>query len=129
MRNLVMLLVAGTALSACASSGRMELVEQGYERGALGVAAIERGDWAKAEASLNKLDRVSAEDPARLINLGRVYMETDRPGMAMSAWRLALASNRHFDVETGDGRVVSTRVLADELLRRYEPGVRSAGVH
>lgn len=129
MKAGVVMLVAAASLAGCASSGRMELVEQGYDRGALGVAAIDRGDYAAAERNLNRNSGVSADDPARLINLGSVYMQTGRPGMAMSAWRLALASDRAFDVETGDGRVVSTRTLAQELLDRYEPGLRSAGVN
>ncbi len=129
MRKIALVLIAAASLSACTSSGRMQLVEQGYNRGALGVAAIDRGDWAAAEQNLMKEDGVSAKDPARLINLGRVYMETGRTGMALSAWRLAAASDRQFEVETGDGRVVSSRALAQELLSRYERGTQSAGVN
>jgi hypothetical protein len=101
-------------------------VEQGYDRGALGVAAIDRGDWASAEEQLMELRGVRADDPARLINLGKVYMETGRPALALSAWRLALASEKHFDVETRDGRVVSTADLARRALAMHDPGVRSA---
>lgn len=119
------LLVAIT-LSACASSKNVMLVEQGYERGALGVAAIDRGDWAAAEAQLADLRGIKADDPARLINLGKVYAETGRLGDAVTVWRLALASDRHFEVVTGEGRVVSTDQLAREALARYQPAIETA---
>ena len=106
------------------------LVEQGgYGRGTLAVAAIDRADWKAAEALLTAHHGASASDPARLINLGRVYMATGRPGMALSAWREAAASSRQFDVETGDGQVASTRVIAQRLIKRYEPGMQSAAVN
>jgi hypothetical protein len=69
---------------------------------------------------------VSENDPARLINLGKVYMETGRPGMALTAWRRALASDRHEMVATADGRWVSTDVLARQALALHDRGVRSA---
>jgi Flp pilus assembly protein TadD len=114
------------ALAGCAGSQSSTLVERGYQPGALGVAAIDRGDWAAAEKGLMEKRGVSAEDPARLINLGTVYMETGRRGEALSAWRLALASDRHREVETIDGRLVSTEDLARQALAMYETDVRSA---
>lgn len=124
MKTVALVLAAGASLAACTSTGRMELVEQdGYARGALGVAAIDRGDWATAEQALLKSDD---SDPARLINLGRVYMETGRPTQAVHVWRLAAASKRHSDVATGDGRMVSSKQLAEALLRRHDTGQLSA---
>ena len=120
------LLVAAIAVSACAANSPGMLVEQGYQRGALGVAAIERGDTSAAEAQLNELRGVRADDPARLINLGKVYAETGRVDEAVRAWRLALASSRHFEVVTTGGRVVMTDQLAREALARYEPAVETA---
>jgi hypothetical protein len=112
-------------LSACATTDRVALVEDGYGRGSLGVAAIARGDWQAAEALIQD-GQTDAEDPARLINLGKVYMETGRPGMALSAWRLALASPNHFMVETADGQWVSTKTVAERALAKHEGAVRSA---
>jgi len=118
---------AALSLSACASTTRPGmLVEQGYDRGALGVAAIDRGDWASAETQLNELKGIQEDDPARLINLGKVYMETGRPALALTAWRKAIASERHFDVETRDGRVISTAELARQALALHDPGLRTA---
>jgi Flp pilus assembly protein TadD len=112
-------------LSACATA-RPSLVEQGFERGALGVAALNRGDYAKAESLLNKKRGVKGSDPARLINLGTVYMETGRAGDALAVWRKALAAERHYMVETGDGRVASTEQLAREALARHDRPVVAA---
>lgn len=125
MRSAVATIVLAAAVAACATAPEKQLVENGYQRGALGVAAIARGDWRAAEALIES-GNVSAADPARLINLGTVYMETGRPGMALSAWRLALASPDQFMVETASGQWVSTKVLAERALARHEREVRSA---
>ena len=126
MRMPAIVALGAISLSACTTSQPGMLVEQGYDRGALGVAAIDRGDWASAEEQLMELGGVREDDPARLINLGKVYMETGRPAQALSVWRLALASERHSEVETLDGRVVSTAELARQALALHEPGVRTA---
>jgi hypothetical protein len=71
-------------------------------------------------------ERLDADDPARLINLGQVYWEQGRQGEALSAWRRALASTRHFEVETLSGRTVSTARIAHEALAAHDTAVRSA---
>lgn len=116
MKRLAFFAIALSVVPAAASA---QAVEEGFPRGSLAVAAIERGDLNRAEALLrtSSLDR---DDPARLINLGAVYMRTGRTGEALAAWRAALASNRHTDVETLSGRWVSTRDIAREALARYE---------
>jgi Flp pilus assembly protein TadD len=121
-----MVAASAISLSACTTTGPGLLVEQGYDRGALGVAAIDRADWASAEDQLMELRGVRAGDPARLINLGKVYMETGRTALALSTWRRALASDRHFDVETIDGRVISTAELARQALAMHDPTMRTA---
>ncbi|HEX8483731.1 MAG TPA: hypothetical protein VF650_17665 [Allosphingosinicella sp.] len=126
MRKFILAATAAIAVSACATNEQSSLVEQGYERGALGVAALDRGDWAAAEAQLGDLRGIRKDDPARLINLGKVYAETGRVADAVSAWKLALASDRQFEVTTAEGRVVSTAQLAREALARYQPAVRTA---
>lgn len=118
--------LAAIALSACAGKQPGMMVEQGYQRGALGVAAIDRGDWAAAEVQLSEVRGIRSDDPARLINLGKVYAETGRVGDAITVWNLALASNRHFEVVTAEGRIVSTDQLAREALARVQPPVETA---
>ncbi|MDQ3140418.1 MAG: tetratricopeptide repeat protein [Pseudomonadota bacterium] len=119
MKTPALLAFTAISLAACATNQPAAMVEQGYQRGALAVAAIDRGDWSTAEEKLIAMQGTSARDPARLINLGTVYMETGRPGAAMSAWRLALASPKHFMIETRDGRTVSTEVLARQAIARH----------
>ena len=117
MKTLSVLVALGIAASATTTFA--QAVEDGYPRGGLAVAAIERGDWARAEQLLNG-PLVDRDDPARLINLGQVYMHTGRHAEALAAFRAALASNRHIEVGTLSGRFVSTRQLASEALTRYE---------
>ena len=129
MKIFALLATAGLTLAGCATAGNQPsaMVEDGYDRGALASAAIARGDWTAAEAALGrKAGGIRADDPARLINLGRVYMATGRPGEALSAWRLAAAAERHFDVETSSGAMISTKTLAETLLARHDNQVRSA---
>lgn len=126
MRNIALAAFAAIALSACAGKQPGMIVEQGYQRGALGVAAIDRGDWTAAEAQLAERRGLGADDPARLINLGKVYAETGRLEDAVAVWRTALASKRQFEVVTAEGRIVSTDQLAREALARYQPALRTA---
>ena len=126
MRKTALAVLTAIALSACAGKQPGMMVEQGYQRGALGVAAIDRGDWAAAEAQLSELRGIRSDDPARLINLGKVYAETGRVGDAVTVWRLALASKSQFEVVTAEGRVVSTDQLAREALALYQPALQTA---
>ena len=125
MKTHLLVVAASACLAACATTDQVAMVEDGYQRGSLGVAAIARGDWQAAEASIQN-SRMAENEPARLINLGTVYMETGRPGMALSAWRLALASPNHEMVATADGRWLSTRELAERALAKHEGAVRQA---
>lgn len=126
MRKTALAVLTAIALSACAGRQPGLMVEQGYQRGALAVAAIDRGDWTAAEAQLSELRGIRSDDPARLINLGKVYAETGRVGDAVTVWRLALASKRQFEVVTAEGRIVSTDQLAREALARYQPVLQTA---
>lgn len=120
MRLVILLAACAAALSACAA-GPAPLVEAGYQPGALGLSAISRQDWTAAERAL-AASPVREDDPARLINLGRVYAATGRTDQAVQAWQRALASDRHFMVETMNGDWVSTRTLAQRALARHAMG-------
>lgn len=126
MKTLGLLAFSALSLSACAVNHRAPIAETGYAPGALAVAAIERQDWARAEQLLLDTGRGSAEDPARLINLGEVYWRTGREAEALSVWRQALASDRQFEVETMGGRAVSTAQLAREALAAHDASLRTA---
>ena len=126
MKTPVLLAAAALSLSACAANRTAPIAETGYAPGALAVAAIERRDWARAEALLTDTSRGNAEDPARLINLGEVYWRTGRQGEALTVWRRALSSGRGFQVETMGGRLVSTEQLAREALAAHDATLRTA---
>jgi Flp pilus assembly protein TadD len=119
VKSLVTLALAALSLSGCAAN-RAPLAETGYAPGTLAVAAIERGDWTRAEALLTDTSRGAADDPARLINLGKVYWETGRPEQARAAWRRAMASSQAIEVDTMGGRTVSTAQLAREALDAHD---------
>ena len=113
---LLLAALSAVSLSACATNRAAPLTETGaYQPGALAVAAIERQDWARAEFLLTDAQRGSTEDPARLINLGKVYWETGRQDQARALWRRA-AAMQPVEVETRGGRSISTAVLAREAL-------------
>jgi tetratricopeptide (TPR) repeat protein len=118
MRFVLLSLAAALPLAACASSGG-QLVENGVPRGSLGVAALERGDLARAERLLVN-SALDSDDPARLINLGYVYMEQGRHEEALATWRAALAAPRHRVVETMAGQEVRTDALARQILARHQ---------
>jgi tetratricopeptide (TPR) repeat protein len=104
----VLLMTSGVA-GANAEPYRAEI---GYPKGALGLAAIQDGDLAKAEAQLNSMNGVEASDPARLINLGQVYARTGRYQEAVRAYKAAMNSEESFDVLLIDGRTMSSRQAA-----------------
>jgi hypothetical protein len=118
--KLIVLIAATGSLAACAS-GLAPLVEAGYQPGALGLSAISRQDWVAAERALTQ-SPIGDDDPARLINLGRVYAATGRLGQAVQVWQRALDGDRHFMVETVTGEWVSTRALAQRALSQHAMG-------
>lgn len=107
-------------LCACTSAREAPLAEVGYPRGSLAVAAIDRGDYERAEYLLDKRSPLGEGHPARLINLGTVYAQTGRMELARDAWRRALYSDRETMVSTEDGRYISTRQLARQALASVE---------
>lgn len=119
MRALLLIPLIGLAFPALAAERQAPRIETGFEVGALGLAAIDRGDWTAAERQLLARRGVSAEDPARLINLGRVYAETGRPDLAAASFRKAMTAPHPYAVELGDGTVATTDQVARAALARY----------
>lgn len=112
------------ALGACAAADNAPIAEQGYARGSLAVAAIDRGDYERAEAMLERSPLPEAH-PARLMNLGTVYARTGRADLARQTWQRVLRSERDAMVETAGGRYASARDLARQALAGVE--VQTAG--
>lgn len=127
MKKFAWMVIGAVAMTASASYARDPFFEDADSgRGSLAVSAIERGDWKAAETLLAAgNDATAQDDPARLINLGRVYMATGRPGMALSAWRVAATSTHPYQVRTGDGHMVWSSNLAEQLIARYEPALKA----
>lgn len=125
MRKLSPFVFVAALVAGCASSPS-PMVEAGYPTGSLALAAIERGDWATAERLLTDDRHISADDPARLVNLGRVYMATGRTAEALAVWRRALASPHPVEVETLGGRTATTDQLAREALDHYQSPTQTA---
>lgn len=123
MRTLPILVAVLLPLGACAQGPQLS-VEQGYPRGALAVAAIDRGDYRGAERLLAD-SPLSANDPARLINLGYVYLQQGRRDAAVNAWRQAALHRHAHDLVTLNGREVTSGVLARELIARFQAPQRN----
>ena len=125
MKKLALLAFGTAALAACAS-GPAPMAETGYPTGSLGLAAIERGDWSTAERLLTDNSFAARNDPARLVNLGRVYMATGRTAEALAIWRQAAADPAPAEVVTLGGRTARTDQLAREALAYYEHTLQTA---
>lgn len=125
MKRLAVFALPALALSACTSTPG-PMVEAGYPTGSLGLAAIDRADWATAERLLTEDTPLQADNPARLINLGRVYAETGRTEQALAVWRRALASNNHVEVELLDGSTARTDEVAREAIAHYGRTLQTA---
>jgi hypothetical protein len=119
MRGAIIGAAAAALLGGCAST-QVAAVETGHPRGSLGVAAIDRGDFVGAERLLTQGPHADSEHPARLINLGYVYLQTDRNEEAARVLRQALAQPRPRDLVTIDGREIDSHSLARELLARAQ---------
>lgn len=115
----VLISLAALAFGGCASVSGDPIAVRLDAPAYLGVAAIDREDWALAEKQLNSAPAEQWEDPARLVNLGKVYMATNRPGLALATWERALKSRSHYDVRLMDGSTASTAVVARKALDRY----------
>ncbi|HET9428835.1 MAG TPA: tetratricopeptide repeat protein [Allosphingosinicella sp.] len=127
MKSLAGLAMAAIALGACSTS-LGPTVEAGYPTGSLAVAAIERADWATAERLLTDDRSIDRENPARLINLGRVYAATGRTNEAVTLWQRALAAPVHVEVQTADGRIARTDQIAREAIALYGGDLQTAAV-
>jgi|TARA_R100001244_G_scaffold86820_11_gene66558 Flp pilus assembly protein TadD len=91
--------------------------ELGYAKGALGYDALVAGQNKLALQQLEAAEKVDANDPARLINLGQVYARMGRTGDAARMFMTAMQSNRNFDLVLADGTVINSRDAADQALQ------------
>ncbi len=119
MKNILAVSALALLVGGCAASTQTAAVETGYQPGALGVAAIERGDWSRAEELLNASTAAKASDPAWLINMGNVYQATGRHDLAIVMWQRALEAPQPHMLQLQDGSVASSADVARLALERY----------
>ncbi|ESZ86104.1 MAG: hypothetical protein Q27BB25_16010 [Blastomonas sp. CACIA14H2] len=103
--------------------------EIGYETGALGYAALLKGNYPVAleqmQAAEKQVSPAARRDPARLINMGLAYAKMGDLALARSHYQAAIDADRSFDVILSDGRVMDSRVAARHALRRLDQGYAS----
>lgn len=92
--------------------------EIGYAKGALGYDALMAGQNDIALQQLEAAEKVDANDPARLINLGQVYARMGRTGDAARMFMAAMKSDTNFDLVLSNGTVVDSRDAADQALQK-----------
>jgi len=115
----IAILALSVPLAACAATTNAPLVENGYPRGSLAVAAIDRGDLVAAERRLTTDTHLDRDNPARLVNLAHVYAETGRTAEALALWEQVLTLEDEDELETLSGRETSTHRAARAALARY----------
>ncbi len=91
--------------------------EIGYAKGSLGYDALIAGDNETALKQLEAAEKVDAQDPARLINLGQTYARLGRTGDAARMFMAAMQGNHDFDLLLANGKVVNSRDAAELALR------------
>ena len=103
--------------------------EIGYEAGALGYAALLKGNYPAAleqmQAAEQQVSPAARRDPARLINMGLAYAKMGDIASARAHYEAAIGAERSFDVILSDGRVMDSRVAARQALRRLDHGYAS----
>lgn len=108
---------------------RVAANEIGYETGALGYAALLKGNYPVAleqmQAAEQQVSPAARRDPARLINMGLAYAKMGDLALARSHYQAAISAERSFDVILSDGRVMDSRVAARHALRRLDQGYAS----
>ena len=126
MKSFSLIALGALCLSASALAAQPAVTVTGHASDPLGVAAIQQGDLARAEALLTDR-RLDANDPVRLINLGDVYWLSGRQSEAVAAWHRALAARDQYDVETVGGRILPTYEIAREALAAHGRRLQTAG--
>lgn len=96
--------------------------EVGYSKGALGTAALMNGDNERALEQILASD-ADANDPAKLLNLGRVYARMGRTADAIRAFQAVIENRDHFDVMLSDGRIMDSRAVARISLKQLQASV------
>ncbi|MGB5077262.1 MAG: tetratricopeptide repeat protein [Sphingorhabdus sp.] len=117
---IIVVAASGVAHAQSASNG-----EIGYAKGSLGYDALNSGDNEQAIKQILASEKVSRNDPARLINLGQAYARTGRTYEAKELFTAAMASRDEVDLILADGRVMSSKEAARQALLKLQARVAS----
>lgn len=109
--GLLFLSIASVASVAVAKPGG----EIGYPEKSLGYDALVKANYKVAEQQILLDSRVAKNDPARLINLGQIYLKTGRIDMAIKVLEAAVRSEE-VELILANGEVMSSRDAARKTL-------------
>ena len=116
MKSLFMSVLAIVAASGVAHAAPGNKDEIRYPSGSIGYDALVAGDNERAILQISTSNRVSRNDPAKLINLGQAYARTGRTAEAAVLFETAMASREQFDLVLANGRVMSSKEAARRAL-------------
>ncbi len=117
MAKLIRGLIFASLLLPAAAQAHDSKGEIGYQRGALGYDALMGGNYGEAEKQIQAA-AASSLDPAQMLNLGIVYLNTSRTSDAQAMFTRAANSKEHFPVLLSNGQEVDSRLLARQLLAK-----------
>ena len=108
-------LISAVLIAACAVPAVAGPAEIDYPRHSLGYTAMMARDYVTAERQLRATNGVDANDPARLINLGQVLIQTGRHSEGAA---LLEQARKVEDIELvlGNGRTMWSRDVARRAL-------------
>jgi Flp pilus assembly protein TadD len=89
-----------------------------------GYTALAAGNLTSAQTALEQ-DSATATDPARLINLGYIYMRAGRAAEARAIFERVRTAFDPVEVELANGEVTDTHVIARRALARLHRTIAS----
>lgn len=111
----IRMMFSAVLIAACAIPAVAAPAEIGYPRHSLGYAAMMARDYITAERQLRAQADIDANDPARLINLGTLLIQTGR--QAEGAGLLEQArKGEDIELVLGNGRTMWSRDVARRAL-------------
>ena len=113
-------LLVALAAPVTAFAASDSLVEVGLPDGRLAAAALESGDFTKAQRRLSAVRPDAANDPARLINLGNAYAGMGRTADARDTYARALYAPDTM-LLLANGTEESSRSIARRAIARLSP--------
>ena len=117
---LIFISASGVAHAAPNASG-----EIGYPKGSIGYDALVAGENDRAISQMMTNDRVSRNDPAKLINLGQAYARTGRTAEAEQLFNAAIQSRDDVDLILANGTVMNSKEAARLALAKLRMRVAS----